>query len=47
MFYQVVVVVNFHRAELAEDFITTGEEGPKDTKQDYQENYTGANGDGY
>ena len=42
----VIVITDICRVELAENFIATGEEGPKDTKQDNQENYTGSNSDG-
>jgi hypothetical protein len=41
----VIVIANIRRVELAEGLITTREEGPKDTKQDNQENYPSGDGD--
>lgn len=47
MFCRVIFIANIRRVVLCRDLVTTGEEGPKDTKQDEQENYTGADGNGY
>jgi len=46
MLRRVVIVTDIRRVELAENFIVTGEEGPKDTKQDNQENYASSDSDG-
>jgi hypothetical protein len=45
MLCRLIVIVDIRRVELAEDLVTTREEGPKDTKQDNQENYASGDGD--
>lgn len=47
MLCRVIVIADVRRVELAKDLIPTREEGPKDTKQDNQENYAGGDGDRY
>jgi hypothetical protein len=46
MLRRVIVIANIRRIELAEDLVTTGEECPKDTEEDDQENYTSGDGNG-
>ena len=45
MLCRVIIIADFCGVELAEGFVATREEGPKDTKQDNKENDASADGD--
>jgi hypothetical protein len=46
MLRRLIVIANIRRIKLAKDLVTTGEECPKDTKEDEQENYTSGDSNG-